>query len=458
MLKILIPTLMLLPTIWLTPFKWLWSATLTHSATITLISLYWLKTCETGWTETGVLLATDSISTPYLALSCWLTPLMILASQYHMLDNPHPQQRVFLMTLVTLQILLILAFSACNLIVFYLMFEATIIPIILITTRWGNQPERLKAGDYLVFYTLVGSLPLLVVLLLMENITGSLSLLIEYIPFVTDTTIASKFLWAATTLSFLVKMPMYGVHLWLPKAHVEAPIAGSMVLAAVLLKLGGYGLIRVMDLLGPNSKGFALPFIVIALWGAVMAGSICMRQTDIKALVAYSSVSHMGMVIAAILIQTPWALKGAMILMFAHGLVSASLFCLANFYYERTNSRTLLLARGMQVIFPFLGAWWLLSILANVALPPLPNYSAELFIATSLFKWSPWTFVFVALGLFITAVYSFFMFLISQRGPVSQQFIEQDLASMREHLLTAIVLLPLVFLIFKPHLIWGFNH
>lgn len=149
-------------------------------------------------------------------------------------------------------------------------------------------------------------------------------------------------------------MPLYGVHLWLPKAHVEAPVAGSMILAAVLLKLGGYGIIRIIPILDPLTKELGYPFIIFALWGVVITGSICLRQTDLKSLIAYSSVSHIGLVVAAILIQTPWSLSGALILIIAHGLASSALFCLANTNYERTHSRTLLLGRGLQIALPLI--------------------------------------------------------------------------------------------------------
>nr|UEX92639.1 NADH dehydrogenase subunit 4 [Platycephalus sp. 2 LL-2021]WRI15797.1 NADH dehydrogenase subunit 4 [Platycephalus sp.] len=457
MLKILIPTLMLIPTAWLAPTKWLWPVTLAHSLVIALASLTWLKaTSEVGWSDLNLYMATDPLSTPLLVLTCWLLPLMILASQNHMTSEPLGRQRTYITLLTSLQIFLILAFSATEIIMFYVMFEATLIPTLIIITRWGNQAERLNAGTYFLFYTLAGSLPLLVALLLLQNTMGTLSLLtLQYSDPLMLYSYADKLWWMGCLLAFLVKMPLYGVHLWLPKAHVEAPVAGSMVLAAVLLKLGGYGMIRMIAILDPLTKELSYPFIVFALWGIIMTGSICLRQTDLKSLIAYSSVSHMGLVVGGILIQTPWGLTGAIILMIAHGLTSSALFCLANTNYERTHSRTMLLARGLQMVLPLMTAWWFIASLANLALPPFPNLMAELMIITSLFAWSWWTLALTGTGTLITASYSLYMFLMTQRGPTPAHMLALDPSHTREHLLMALHLLPLMLLILKPELIWG---
>nr|WNH22501.1 NADH dehydrogenase subunit 4 [Rypticus subbifrenatus] len=459
MLKILIPTLMLVPTTWATPAKWLWPVTLTHSLLIALASLTWLKNVmETGWSSLNLYMATDPLSTPLLVLTCWLLPLMILASQNHTTNEPINRQRMYITLLTSLQIFLILAFSATEVIMFYVMFEATLIPTLIIITRWGNQAERLNAGIYFLFYTLAGSLPLLVALLLLQNTSGTLSLLtLQYSSPLQLYSYADKLWWAGCLLAFLVKMPLYGVHLWLPKAHVEAPIAGSMVLAAVLLKLGGYGMMRMIIVLEPLTKELSYPFIILALWGVVMTGSICLRQTDLKSLIAYSSVSHMGLVIGGILIQTPMGFAGALILMIAHGLTSSALFCLANTNYERTHSRTMILARGLQMVLPLMTTWWFTASLANLALPPLPNLMGELMIIASLFNWSWWTIALTGTGTLITATYSLYMFLTTQRGPLPTHIVALDPSHTREHLLMALHLLPLMLLILKPELIWGWT-
>nr|AQZ24952.1 NADH dehydrogenase subunit 4 [Gyps himalayensis] len=353
MLKILLPTVMLLPTALLSPQKFLWTNTTAHSLLIATISLHWLLPTYyphknlTQWT------CTDQISSPLLVLSCWLLPLMILASQNHLQHEPPARKRIFITTLITVQPLLLLAFSATELMLFYITFEATLIPTLVLITRWGSQPERLSAGIYLLFYTLISSLPLLVTILYLHTHIGTLHLTmlkLSHSPLTNSWT--DLLLSLALLMAFMVKAPLYGLHLWLPKAHVEAPIAGSMLLAALLLKLGGYGIMRLTLLIGPLSAHLHYPFLTLALWGALMTSSICLRQTDLKSLIAYSSVSHMGLVIAASIIQTHWSFSGAMLLMISHGLTSSMLFCLANTTYERTHSRILLLTRGLHPSYP----------------------------------------------------------------------------------------------------------
>nr|YP_009255811.1 NADH dehydrogenase subunit 4 [Pateobatis jenkinsii]ANE11010.1 NADH dehydrogenase subunit 4 [Pateobatis jenkinsii] len=460
MLKIIIPTIMLYPTSWLIPKKWLWSLSTAHSFLIAFISLYWFKwNTEIGWDFSNSYFAVDPLSSPLLMLTCWLLPLMLLASQNHLNNEPHMRQRTYINLLITLQLLLIMAFSATEMILFYIMFEATLIPTLIIITRWGNQTERLNAGTYFLFYTLAGSLPLLIALLSLKNDFGSLSMLtLQYPQLTNPNSWTNKFWWAACLIAFLVKMPLYGVHLWLPKAHVEAPIAGSMVLAAILLKLGGYGMMRIIPILTPLTKEMAFPFLILALWGIIMTSSTCLRQTDLKSLIAYSSVSHMGLVAAAILIQTPWSFAGATALMIAHGLISSALFCLANTNYERTHTRTLILTRGLQIILPLMATSWFLINLANLALPPFPNLMGELLIISSLFKWSQWTIIITGLGVMLTASYSLYMFIMTQRGPLPQHLVLMNPSHTREHLLMYLHLTPTLLLITKPELIlsWTF--
>nr|YP_009919197.1 NADH dehydrogenase subunit 4 [Triatoma sanguisuga]QMP96841.1 NADH dehydrogenase subunit 4 [Triatoma sanguisuga] len=380
----------------------------------------------------------DILSMCMIFLSFWIITLMVIAS-YNVYKSKNYSGE-FLAVNVFLLFFLVLSFCTTNLFLFYLFFESSLIPTLFLIFGWGYQPERLSAGFYLLFYTLFASLPLLLgIFYIMSDSCSVFYFLIKV-----D---CNFYLFISMILAFLVKMPMIFVHFWLPKAHVEAPIAGSMILAGVLLKLGGYGLMRVSNFIYEFLFKYGYAFIGLSLYGAFLVGFLCLYQIDIKSLIAYSSVAHMGLVLCGIFCMNSWGLWGSLVLMIGHGLCSSGLFCLANIIYERVSSRSLIVNKGLIVFMPSLSLFWFILSSNNMASPPSLNLLGEVMLINGIMSWSSLSLIFLGFSSFLSCCYSIYLYSYVQHGFVYSGLTKFNFNSFREYFLIFCHLVPLNFII-----------
>nr|UAM95677.1 NADH dehydrogenase subunit 4 [Coreamachilis songi] len=395
------------------------------------------------WGSISYMMGFDTLSGSLILLSIWICSLMVMASFGVLKFNLN--FTLFLTLIIMLLVFLCFTFMSVDMLMFYISFEASLIPTLLLISGWGYQPERLQASIYLLFYTLFASLPLLMGIFKIYNVAGGLSLM--YL----DVTFFQSFSYAMWYLvmvgAFLVKSPMYLLHLWLPKAHVEAPVAGSMILAGILLKLGGYGLVRIFQMITFIEFTLNVVWVVISLFGCVVVSLMCLRQSDLKSLVAYSSVVHMGIIISGIMGMTFWGLSSCLTMMIAHGLCSSGMFVLANICYERLGSRSLVMNKGLMNLMPSMALWWFLLSSSNMAAPPSLNLAGEIGLINSILFWSFNSIYALALISFLSAAYTLYLFSISQHGVYFSALFSFSLGSHRDYLVLFLHWFPLNFLI-----------
>nr|YP_009434107.1 NADH dehydrogenase subunit 4 [Epicauta gorhami]APB02747.1 NADH dehydrogenase subunit 4 [Epicauta gorhami] len=386
----------------------------------------------------------DLVSYLMILLSFWICSLMLMASGKIYLTRFWSQMLTFV--LLVLMVSLLMAFGAMNLFMFYIFFEVSLIPTLMLILGWGYQPERLQAGIYLLFYTMLASLPMMMCIFFYYTKYGTLEF------FSLDQELYEVLLYLCMNMVFYVKVPLFFVHLWLPKAHVEAPVSGSMILAGIMLKLGVYGLMRMMVVFLSIGLQINWFFIGLSMIGGFIVSLVCLRQSDMKSLIAYSSVAHMGMAVSGILTMSYWGMSGALMMMIAHGLCSSGLFCLANLNYERIGSRSLYLNKGLINIMPSLSLWWFLFVSSNMAAPPSLNLMGEIMLINSILSYDTLNMAVLMILSFMGAAYSLYLYAYSQHGKIYMGLMSFHMGGLREYLLLLLHWLPLNVLILKGEL------
>jgi NADH-quinone oxidoreductase subunit M len=342
----------------------------------------------------------DGISVLFVLLTAFLMPLAIVASWQSIQDRVAEYMIAFLV----LETLMIGVFCALDLVVFYIFFEAALIPMFLIIGIWGGK-NRLYAAYKFFLYTLAGSVLMLAAILTMIGVakTSSIPDLMAY-HFSGPMQI---WLFLAFFASFAVKMPMWPVHTWLPDAHVEAPTAGSVILAGILLKMGGYGFLRFSLPMFPSASTYFTPLIfALSVIAIIYTSLVAFRQTDIKKLIAYSSVAHMGFVTMGIFSGNAYGVQGAIFQMLSHGVISGALFLCVGVIYDRMHTREIAFYGGLVNRMPWYAAVFMLFTMGNVGLPGTSGFVGEMLTMTGVYGASTITVLFAATGVILSAVYA----------------------------------------------------
>ncbi len=346
----------------------------------------------------------DGISVLFVLLTTLLTPICILASW----ESIQERVKEYMIAFLVLETMMVGMFVALDIFVFYIFFEAVLLPMFLIIGVWGG-PRRVYAAFKLFLYTLLGSVLMLVAVLAMYVDAGTAdipTLLTHDFPATMQT-----WLWLAFFASFAVKMPMWPVHTWLPDAHVEAPTAGSVILAGVLLKFGGYGFLRFSLPMFPLATMDFTPLIyTLSIIAIIYTSLVALAQEDMKKLIAYSSVAHMGFVTIGTFTQTVQGVEGAIYQMLSHGVVSAALFLIVGVVYDRIHSREITMYGGLVHRMPIYALAFMVFMLASVGLPGTGGFVGEFLVLLGAFQVNPWVAALASTGVILGACYMLYLY------------------------------------------------
>jgi len=414
-------------------------------------------TLEQGWggieDKGNKIFGIDGISIWFILLTTILIPICILASW----ESVKILTKNYLICFLGLEVLLIGVFTILDILGFYILFEGVLIPMYLIIGIWGSREQKVTAAYYFFFYTLIGSVLMLIGILYLYKISGTTDYL-TLLGYKIDPEI-QKYLFLAFFASLAVKIPKWPFHIWLPQAHVEAPVAGSVILAGILIKLGGYGFIRYTLPLLPDASYYFTPLIyTLSILAIIYASLTTLRQTDLKRIIAYSSVSHMGIVTLAIFTLNQIGIEGSIFLQIAHGVVSSALFIIVTVLYDRHHTRLVKYYRGIAISMPLFSFFFLFFTFANIAVPLSCNFVGEYLCLLATFKSNTFIAVLASLGIVLSACYALFLFNRVSFGSMSlylatsHNFVNRDLSRREFFVLFPLILLTFIFGIF-PNII-----
>ena len=392
-----------------------------------------------AWIESGISyhLGIDGVSILFVILTTMLVPICILASY----ESIKFSVKEYLISFLALETFMIGVFCSLDLVLFYLFFEGGLIPMFLIIGIWGGE-RRVYSTFKFFLYTLAGSVFMLLAIIYIFISTGTTD--VETLLMYNFTTNEQLILWIAFFTSFMVKIPMWPFHTWLPDAHVEAPTAGSVILAGVLLKMAGYGFIRFSIGFFPDASEFFAPFIFsLSVIAIIVTSLIALVQEDMKKLIAYSSVAHMGFVTLGIFTFTVQGIEGGIIQMISHGIVSAALFLCVGVVYDRLHTREIARYGGLVSKMPFYSFSFMIFILASLGLPGTSGFVGEFLVLLSIFSINTYFAIFATTGVVLAATYSLWLY----RRIIFGALIKDDLSEMFDLTRREIIIfLPLIIL------------